>query len=91
MAGLLDRKELERQRRQIRAAANKLQKQIKEAEQSENWELYEELDKRLDILKRKQKRILHRLGLYRYDEHEIVEYAPGELIKASIYYWLMDD
>jgi len=82
---------LEHQRKQITAKAKELMEQIKEAQNAENWKLFEKLNDKLDILRRKQKNILYKLGLREYNDDEFVEYAPGQFIKASEYFWLMND
>jgi len=87
----MDKQELEQERKQITTKAKELIEQIKEAQNAENWELFEKLNDQLDILRRKQKNILYKLGLREYTEDEVVEYAPGQFIKASEYHWLMND
>ena len=82
---------LEKKRETIRVAARELIAQIKEAKAAENWKLYEKLDEELDVLRRKQKQILHRLGVFKYTDDDTVEYAPGQFMKASEYYWLIND
>lgn len=93
MAGLKkeNRQSLEQEREKIRILAKKLIAQIKEARNAENWKLFEKLEDELDILRRKQKQILYKLGLRKYSDDETVEYAPGQFMKASEYYWLIND
>lgn len=85
------KEELTKERERIRIKAKELISQMEEARQVRNWELFEKLDKELDILRRKQRHVLHRLGLRKYKDDETVEYAPGQFIKAEEYYWLIDD
>ena len=85
------RQALEQERDRIRVLAKELIAQIKEARNAENWNLFEKLEDELDILRRKQKQILYKLGLRKYSDDETVEYAPGQFMKASEYYWLIND
>lgn len=87
----LTKTELEKEREKIRDRAKELIKQMKEAQNAQNWDLYEDLDRELDVLRRKQKHVLYRLGVRGYGENETIEYSPGQFIKASEYYWLVDD
>lgn len=82
---------LEQERERIRVKAKELMSQIKEARNAENWNLYESLQDELDVLRRKQKQILYKLGLMKYKDYETVEYAPGQFMKASEYYWLINE
>ena len=81
---------LQQERNQIRTSAKELIEQIKEAKNAQNWDLFEKLEARLDVLRRKQKHVLYRLGIRKYSDNEDVEYAPGQYMKASEYYWLID-
>ena len=83
--------ELKQERERIRTKAKGLIEQMKEAQNAENWDLYEDLEQELDILRRKQRHVLYRLGVREYGENETVEYSPGLFMKASEYYWLIDD
>ena len=85
------RQELEQERKKITAKAKELIEQIKEAQNAENWKLFEKLNDQLDILRRRQKNVLYKLGLREYTEDEVVEYSPGQFIKASEYFWLIND
>lgn len=87
----LSKADLEQKREQIRTRAKELIEQSKEARNTENWDLFEKLENELDILRRKQKQVLYQLGVREYKEHETVEYAPGQFMKASEYYWLIND
>lgn len=87
----LTKKELKKKRERIRTKAKELIKQMKEAQNAENWNLYENLDRELEILRRKQKHVLYRLGVRKYGENETVEYSPGQYMNANEYYWLIDD
>jgi len=87
----MDKIGLENERKQITAKAKELIEQIKEAQNAENWKLFEKLNDELDILRRKQKNILYKLGLREYGDDEVVEHAPGQFIKASDYFWLIND
>ena len=87
----MDKIGLENERKQITTKAKELIEQIKEAQNAENWKLFEKLNDDLDILRRKQKNVLYKLGLREYTDDEVVEYAPGQFIKASEYYWLVND
>lgn len=87
----LSKADLERAREQIRTRAKELIEQIKEARNAENWDLFDKLENELDVLRRKQKQVLYQLGVRKYKEDETVEYAPGQFMKASEYYWLIND
>lgn len=87
----LTKADLKQERERIRTKAKELIKQMKEAQNAENWDLYESLEGKLDILRRRQKHVLYRLGVREYGENETVEYSPGQFMKASEYYWLIDD
>ena len=89
--GSLRKEKLEQERAGINARAEETQKQMEEARLTEKWDLFDELDKELEILKRKQKHVLYRLGRYNFKEDEVVEYEPGRFMPASQYYWLIDD
>ncbi|MCK5615020.1 hypothetical protein KAR91_74850 [Candidatus Pacearchaeota archaeon] len=83
--------DLKKEQSRIRTQAKELIEQIKEAKSAQNWDLFEKLEARLDVLRRKQKHVLYRLGVRKYGDSEVVEYAPGQYIKASEYYWLIDN
>lgn len=82
---------LKQERERIRTQAKELIKQIKEAKNAQNWDLFEKLEAGLDVLRRKQKHVLYRLGVRKYGDSEVVEYAPGQYMKESEYYWLIND
>jgi len=84
-----EREKLEENRVDINAKAGILSKKMKEAEFEGDWDLAEKIDKELDILSRRQKYILWKLGLYKFSEDEVVEYEPGKFMEADKYYWLM--
>ena len=83
--------DLKKEQSRIRVQAKELIEQIKEAKNAQNWDLFEKLEARLDVLRRKQKHVLYRLGVREYGDSEVVECAPGQYMKASEYYWLIDD
>jgi len=85
-----ENEEFEKKRGEINAKAKILSKNMKEAEVEGDWDLAEKMDKQLDILSRKQKYILWKLGLYKFSEDEMVEYEPGKFMKAEKYYWLLE-
>lgn len=82
--------DLKKEQSRIRTQAKELIEQIKEAKSAQNWDLFEKLETELDILRRRQKHVLYRLGVRKYSENEVVEYVPGQFMKASEYYWLID-
>ena len=61
---------LTKEREQIRLKAKELIVQMEEARNVRNWNLFEKLDKELDILRRKHRHVLHRLGLREYKDNE---------------------
>ena len=83
--------DLKKEQSRIRTQAKELIEQIKEAKSAQNWDLFEKLETELDILRRRQKHVLYRLGIRKYSDNEEVEYAPGQYMKASEYYWLIDN
>jgi len=85
------RKKLEEERSLINARARSLKEKLKVAEAEGNWDLAEEIDGQLDVLGRKQKRVLWKLGLYKPAKDEMIEYEPGRFMPIGQYFWLMDE
>jgi len=85
------RQELEAQRVQLNAQAKLMLERLKDAELDGKFEEVEKVGRALEVLKRKQKRVLRKLGLYKFSESETVEFEPGRFMSAEQYYWLLDE
>ena len=86
-----EKEKLERRREEINVKVKMLLKELKEAEAETDWDLAEKIDKQVEVLSKKQKYILWRLGLYKFPEDEMVEFRPGEYMSTEQYYWLLDE
>ena len=85
-----ERKKFEEKRIAINLEAKKIKKELEEAENDGDWERADKLDKELDTLRRKQKYVLWKLGKYKYQDDEAVEFEPGQFMDAEHYNWLME-
>jgi rRNA-processing protein FCF1 len=88
----MDREVLEKELTEIQQKRIALEADLKQCKEVHNDFVEKEtIEKELKKLARRAKRILFKLGRYRYAEDEMVEYKPGERISANIYHWLIDD
>jgi len=88
---MIDKEAKEAELERIQKRRSVLEKELKRAKKSGDYDRQERLEHELLILSNKSKAILFSQGKYRFPKDEMVEYAPGQFMPANQYYWLLDD
>lgn len=86
----MDRELLEKELAEIQEKRKALEADLKQCKGVRDYVQKEKIEKEIRVLGRRAKRILFKIGKFRY-QGEVVEFKPGEFMDANIYHWLIDD
>ena len=67
-----------------------LEEELKQCKSVRDYVQQDRIRKEIRVLANRAKHLLFKLGKYRYEEGDPVEYSPGEFMDANVYHWLKD-
>ena len=87
---MIGESEIKKQLFEINEQRSELEERLNQCKQRRDRIQEKQIKRDIKVLANRAKHLLFKLGKYRYEEDEAVEYSPGQIMPANLYHWLKD-